>query len=101
MMGYRKTAKDLAFDKERTKLQKEISRLKAAVGGKNKTIRALTEELQYERGEGERKQEQIDQLKHFLDLDTNDIEVLIADARHRKELSDGLKWLQGFHGGIF
>lgn len=100
-MGYKKSAKDLAFDRERTRLQAEIGHLRDAVQQKDKTIRALADELQYERGENEKKQEQIEQLRGVLDLDCNDIRLLVEDAKRRRELADGLKWLRGFHGGIF
>lgn len=100
-MGYKKSAKDLAFDRERTRLQAEIGHLRDAVAQKDKTIHALAEELRYEKGENEKRQEQIEQLRSFLDLDFDDVQLLIKDAQRRKELADGMKWLQGFHGGIF
>lgn len=100
-MGYKKSAKDLAFDRERTRLQAEIGHLRDAVVQKDKTIHALADELRCERGKNEEKQEQIEQLRGFLDLDCDDIRLLVEDAQRRKELADGLKWLQGFHGGIF
>lgn len=99
-MGYKKSAKDLAFDRERTKLQAEITQLRETVLLRDKTIRALTDELRHERGENEKKQEQIEQLLGFLDLDTDDIQLLIKDAQRRKELTDGLKWLREFPGNI-
>lgn len=99
-MGYKKSAKDLAFDRERTKLQAEITQLRETVLLRDKTIYALTDELRYERGENEKKQEQIEQLREFLDLDTDDIQLLIKDAQRRKELTDGLKWLREFPGNI-
>lgn len=49
-MGYKKSAKDLAFDRERTKLQAEITQLRETVLLRDKTIRALADELQHERG---------------------------------------------------
>lgn len=100
-MGYKKSAKDLAFDRERTRLQAEIGRLRDTVLQKDKTIRALTDELRYERVENEKKREQIEQLREFLGLDCDDIRLLVEDVQRRKELADGLKWLRGFHGGIF
>lgn len=100
-MGYKKSAKDLAFDRERTRLQAEIGHLRDAVQQKDRTIRALAEELRYERGENEKRQEQIEQLRGLLDLDCDDIRLLVEDVQRRKKLADGLKWLQGFHGGIF
>lgn len=100
-MGYKKSAKDLAFDRERTRLQAQIGHLRDAVQQKDKTIRALTDELRYERGENEKRQEQIEQLRGLLDLGCDDIRLLVEDVQRRKELADGLKWLQGFHGGIF
>lgn len=100
-MGYKKSAKDLAFDRERTRLQAEIGHLRDAVAQKDKTIHALAEELRYERGENEKRQEQIEHLQELLDLDCNDIRLLAEDVQRRKELADGLKWLREFHGGIF
>ena len=99
-VGYKKSAKDLAFDRERTKLQAEITQLRETVLLRDKTIRALADELQHERGENEKKQEQIEQLLGFLDLDTDAIQLLIKDAQRRKELTDGLKWLREFPGNI-
>ena len=99
-VGYKKSAKDLAFDRERTKLQAEITQLRETVLLRDKTIRALADELQHERGENEKKQEQIEQLLGLLDLDTDDIQLLIKDAQRRKELTDGLKWLREFPGNI-
>ena len=100
-MGYKKSAKDLAFDRERTRLQAEIGHLRDSVVQKEKTIRALADELRCERGKNEEKQEQIESFQELLDLDCNDIRLLVEDVQRRKELADGLKWLQGFHGGIF
>ena len=100
-MGYKKSAKDLAFDRERTRLQAEIGRLRDTVLQKDKTISALTDELRYEREANEKKQERIEQLQGLLDLDCDDIRLLVEDVQRRKELADGLKWLREFHGGIF
>ena len=72
-MGYKKSAKDLAFDRERTRLQAEIGRLRDTVLQKDKTISALTDELRYEREANEKKQERIEQLQGLLDLDCDDI----------------------------
>ena len=100
-MGYKKSAKDLAFDRERTRLQAEIGHLRDSVVQKEKTIRALADELRCERGKNEEKQEQIERFQELLDLDCNDIRLLAEDVQRRKELADGLKWLREFHGGIF
>ena len=59
-MGYKKSAKDLAFDRERTRLQAEIGHLRDSVVQKEKTIRALADELRCERGKNEEKEDKGD-----------------------------------------
>ena len=45
-MSYKKTAKDLAFDREKAQLQKKIRQLNEFIGGQEKIIRGLTEAVE-------------------------------------------------------
>ena len=98
-MGYKKSAKDLAFDRERTRLQAEIGHLRDSVVQKEKTIRALADELRCERGKNEEKQEQIERFQELLDLDCNDIRPPMSPRPTIPTFIASV--LQGFHGGIF
>ena len=71
-MSYKKTAKDLAFDREKAQLQKKIRQLNEFIGGQEKIIRGLTEAVEARDAEIRVKDEHIERLLDYANLSEKD-----------------------------
>ena len=90
-MSYKKTAKDLAFDREKAQLQKKIRQLNEFIGGQEKISRGLTEAVEARDAEIRVKDEHIERLLNYANLSEKDAKLLLEDAKRRKELAESMR----------
>lgn len=96
--NYPKTAKDLAWDKERRKLKSEIFRLKQELNEKDSLIDAQLSIIKQHQEEISRLDSIIEQLKETLDLSPEDVKILVENKKKQNEAVDMFNALRT--GGI-
>lgn len=86
----KKSAKDIAFDRERTKLRSEIKRLNNLVMGYKETVNSLLEVTDSQTQVIQEQNEIIADLLNYLDLDKNELHLLVdkekSVAEYRKRM---------------
>ena len=87
-MEYKKSAKDLAFDKERAKLLKVINNCNDLINLKNHEIDSLKRDVDVLKSECERLHDWVDRLLEFMDMSQYDLIRLIETS---KKASDFLE----------
>ena len=93
MKPYQKTAKDLAWDRERSRLQSEIGKI-------NRRLFLTMDELKEANAQIEAQKKRIEELtadlekaRSLLDLPREDLNLLLTEALKRKEAEHILKGL--------
>ena len=81
----KKSAKDIAFDRERTKLRSEIKRLNNLVTGYKETVSSLLEVTNSQTHVIQEQNEIIADLLSYLDLDKNELHILVDKEKSEYE----------------
>lgn len=84
---YRKTAKDLAFDRERTKLQGEILKVRKSLSAMTAELAAANETIEEQKKAIVRLNETIERAVSVMDLSREDLNTLLSDAKNRASLA--------------
>lgn len=94
-MKYEKTAKDKAFDRERTKLQGQILSLKRAATSRETYIAELEKTVKEQAATVEHLHSQLLQMARIAKLSEEDIVLLLTKEKRTKEMLDLLKIFGG------
>lgn len=96
-MAYQKTAKDLAWDKERTKLRSEANYWQLAYGQKERECQMMDEKIAALQKENEKLRAAITELTKG-EMTPDEV---IAKMRKQSELADLMKLMVNCTSGIF
>lgn len=77
MMGYKKSAKDIAFDKERFEFRREINDLKRELKSKEQEISKLNHSLYSKDDEIRALKEWLDRLLEYTELSETDMKRIV------------------------
>lgn len=88
MKDKKKSAKDIAFDKERTTFRKQIRELEREVSNKDLEIRKLKEVISQKETEITRKDDWIRRLLEYMDLSKDDLKRFIENEKAKADIRD-------------
>ena len=94
----KKSAKDLAFEKERAKFRKEIREANSEVLRLRQEIRELKETIQEQEEELRQSKEWIDRLLKYTELTEDEMRKLIEGEKAILSVSEDLTVLNSFFG---
>lgn len=95
---YKKSAKDIAFDKERAKLRSEIRNLTECLSNKQKQIDGLNEIIREKDVVISQQKEWIERLLEYTEFSENDMKQLIEKDNKIAEIVDNFASLQQIFG---
>lgn len=98
MSKYKKSAKDIAFEKERAKFRSEIRNLTDCLNNKQKQIDGLNEAVREKEIIISQQKEWIDRLLEYTELSENDMKQLIEKDKKTAEIVDNFASLQRIFG---
>lgn len=81
MCKVKKSAKDVAFEKERVKYRREIRELQSIIDVKDVEIRSLQDKIDRQEAAIREKDEWIDRLLEYMDLDVKDLKSHLASEK--------------------
>lgn len=87
-MKYKKSAKDLAFDKERAAYKKQIRELESQLKEKDKTIDSLKEDLENHTNKIEQLEDWINRLLEYTELSEDDMKNIINKEKTAAKVLD-------------
>lgn len=99
-MSYKKTAKDIAFDKERAKLKRQISERNQTIAEKNHQITRLESIIEEKNEELARKDEWIERLCDCVHMTKDEVRAMMENEREKAENSKKIAGLLGFAAGM-
>lgn len=97
----KKSAKDLAFERERTKLQRQKREAEEKSREKDKTIKALTDKISELENIIAQRDEWIERLLEYTELTPEDLQVVIKKDKAIAEAADSLKIFTNLFGGFY
>lgn len=98
MNKYKKSAKDIAFDKERAKFRSEIRNLTDLLNNKQKKIDGLNETIREKDAVISQQKEWIERLLDYTELSENDMKQLIEKDKKAAEIVDNFASTQRIFG---
>ena len=98
MAKHQRSAKDKAFDEERSKLNKRIRELESQVKTKELEIRTLKEENEKEKEKLEQLQDWNRRLLEYMDLDESDMRMIIGKEKAEGEILSAFSKMTEFLG---
>lgn len=98
MSKYKKSAKDIAFDKKRAKFRSEIRKLTDCLNNKQKKIDGLNETIREKDIVISQQKEWIERLLKYTELSENDMKHLIEKDRKTAEIIDNFASMQRIFG---
>lgn len=98
MNKYKKSAKDIAFDKERAKFRSEIRKLTDCLNNKQKQIDGLNETIREKDIVISQQKEWIERLLKYAELSEDDMKQLIEKDKKTAEIVDNFASLQQIFG---
>lgn len=98
MSNYKKSAKDIAFDKEREKFRSEIRKKTDGLNKKQKQIDELNEAIREKDVVISQQKEWIDRLLEYTELSEDDMKQLIEKDKKTAEIVDNFANLQKIFG---
>lgn len=98
MSKYKKSAKDIAFDKERAKFRSEIRNLTECLNNKQKQIDGLNEASREKDIIISQQKEWIERLLEYTELSEDDMKQLIEKDKKTVEIVDNFRSLQHVFG---
>ena len=87
-MDRKKSAKDIAFDKERAKFRSEIRNLEQDISNKDKEIRQLKAMVSYKEREITEKDDWIRRLLEYMEMSEEDLKKFIEKEKLGSEIID-------------
>lgn len=97
---YNKTAKDLAFDRERAKLGKQIRDLEDKLKQKNKDELELRNQIRELESKCESLQDWVNRLMDYTNMSEEDMKAIIQKDKDAAETMSMMKGLFGVMSGI-
>lgn len=88
MKDKKKSAKDIAFDKERATFRKQIRELEREVSNKDLEIRKLKEVISQKETEITGKDDWIRRLLEYMDLSKDDLKRFIENEKAKADIRD-------------
>ena len=88
MKDKKKSAKDIAFDKERATFRKQIRELEREVSNKDLEIRKLKEVISQKETEITGKDDWIRRLLEYMDLSKDDLKRFIENEKAKDDIRD-------------
>lgn len=104
MAKHNKSAKDIAFDKEREKFRSEIRNLKYQIQYRDKQIEELGETVRQREEELFKLNEWIERLLEYTEISKEDLKKLIESEKEKAEVRDKISTtlgILGMFGGNF
>lgn len=104
MAKINKSAKDIAFDKEREKFRSEIRNLKYQIQYRDKQIEELGETVRQREEELFKLNEWIERLLEYTEISKEDLKKLIESEKEKAEVRDRISTtlgILGMFGGNF
>jgi len=98
LSNYKKSAKDIAFDKEREKFRSEIRKQTDGLNKKQKQIDELNEVIREKDVVISQQKEWIDRLLEYTELSEDDMKQLIEKDKKINEIIDNFRSLQHVFG---
>lgn len=98
LSNYKKSAKDIAFDKERAKFRSEIRSLTDDLNKTKKQISELNEIIREKDVVISQQKEWIDRLLEYTELSEDDMKQLIEKDKKTAEIIDNFRSLQHVFG---
>lgn len=98
MDKYKKSAKDISFDKERAKFRSEIRNLTDDLNKSKKQIGELNETIREKDVVISQQKEWIDRLLEYTELSEDDMKQLIEKDKKTAEIVDNFRSLQQIFG---
>lgn len=98
MDKYKKSAKDIAFDKERAKFRSEIRNLTECLNNKQKQIDELNEAIREKDAVISQQKEWIERLLEYMELSEEDMKQLIEKDKKTAEIIDNFASMQRIFG---
>lgn len=90
-MDRKKSAKDIAFDKERAKYRSEMRNLQYQIDCKDKQIKELVETVYQREDELLKQEDWINRLLEYMDLSKQDMKRIIEKEKQRTEIAEHFK----------
>ena len=87
--NYKKSAKDIAFDKERATFRKQIRELEREISSKDLEIRELKEVINQKETEMAEKDDWIRRLLEYTELSERDFKRFIENEKIKADIYDG------------
>lgn len=97
---YNKSAKDLAWDRERAKYGNQIQKLKTELRQKDVHIRELSEQIGELESKCESLQDWVNRLLDYTNMSEEDMKTIIQKDKDSAEAIHMMKGLLGFASGI-
>lgn len=104
MAKINKSAKDIAFDKEREKFRSEIRNLKYQIQYRDKQIEELGETIRQREEELFKLNEWVERLLEYTEISKEDLKKLIESEKEKAEVRDRISTtlgILGMFGGNF
>lgn len=98
MKEYKKSAKDIAFDKEKTKFRKEIRQLTDCLNDKQKQIDGLNEAIRETNILISQQKEWIERLLEYTELSEEDMKKLLQKEKTTAEIMENFASMQRIFG---
>lgn len=95
-----KSAKDIAFERERTKWRKQKRELEEQLRDKDVIIRSLTDKISELEGVVGQKDEWIERLLEYTELTKEDLKIAVKKDKSVAEAAKSFKGLMGLVGNF-
>ena len=99
-MKQKKSAKDIAFEKERAKFRSEIRNLTDCLNDKQKQIDGLNETVREQDDVIRQQKEWIDRLLEYTEMSKEDLQSLIESEKDKAEIRERISTAFGIIGMI-
>ena len=99
-MKQQKSAKDIAFEKERAKFRKEIKGLQYQIMNMDSQIKELNEVIFERENELRQQAEWIDRLLEYTEISKEDLQALIESEKDKAEIRERVSTTLGIIGMI-
>ena len=101
MKDKKKSAKDIAFDKERATFRKQIRELEREVSNKDLEIRKLKEVISQKETEITGKDDWIRRLLEYMDLSEEDLKKFIENEKTKADIRDSFRFVDKMFSKYF
>lgn len=96
-----KSAKDIAFDKERASFRSEIRNLKYQIQYRDKQIEELGETVRQREEEIFKLNEWVERLLEYTEIPKEDLKKLIESEKEKTEVRERISTTIGIIGGVY